>query len=571
MPEALIDPAATPLTSGAGLRATINANGSVRRFDCDPVSLTLFVGNEVEGGPTNLYLRRFAQTVEWTPLLGPLSPTRFHTDPASGRLMGVGTWMGINYWITLVLAQSVTAWFWHVRLENTHSSTQTVDLTYTQDLALAPYGAVRLNEYYVGQYIDHTPLPDAVHGIVLASRQNQAVDGRYPWCLIGSLRETVSYATDAAQFHGLATRAGAAPVGLTADLPGRRLQQEHSMVVLRDASLRLDPGGSATAGFFGSYLADHPEATATSDLERVSAVLALPEATPVAAWQIAAPVPPVVTVNPTTLFSSAPLLDTLDLDTPTLKKLFASPWRHEELDGRGKLLSFFYGADRHVALREKEFRVQRPHGHLLRTGRHTTPDESALTSTAWMSGVFHSMVTQGHVSINRFLSTVHTYLGLFRSHGQRVFVEVGGGWQLLNVPAAFEMSPAACRWIYRHAQGVIEVSAAAHSNPHELTLSIEVSSGKPRVFSSRITWLSTTTTAALAARHSGRAAVPISSSRPRPAAMSRIGFPTGPSLSRRCPAPSFSKSAATSCCFSTGGHASSRLYASSPHPLRRLA
>ena len=29
-------------------------------------------------------------------------------------------------------------------------------LTYAQDLALAPDGAVRLNEYYVSQYLDHT-------------------------------------------------------------------------------------------------------------------------------------------------------------------------------------------------------------------------------------------------------------------------------------------------------------------------------------------------------------------------------------------------------------------------------
>ena len=99
----------------------------------------------------------------------------------------------------------------------------------------------------------------------------------------------------------------------------------------------------------------------------------------------------------------------------------------------------------------------RPHGHLLRTGRHLTPDETALTSTAWMGGVFHSMVTQGHVSINRFLSTVHSYLGLFRSHGQRVFVELGAQWHLLDMPSAFEMSPDECRWIYRHAAGEIEV------------------------------------------------------------------------------------------------------------------
>ena len=44
-----------------------------------------------------------------------------------------------------------------------------------------------------------------------------------------------------------------------------------------------------------------------------------------------------------------------------------------------------------------------------------------------MAGVFHSMVTQGHVSINRFLSTTHSYLGLFRAHGQRLFVELDGG------------------------------------------------------------------------------------------------------------------------------------------------
>ncbi|MDB6046699.1 MAG: uncharacterized protein JWM63_5250 [Gammaproteobacteria bacterium] len=473
MPEALI----APLTSPSGLRLEINANGSVRRFDCDPISLTLFVGNELEGGPTNLYLRRHSDTVEWTPLLGPRSSTRFHTDPG-GRLVGVGSWLGINYWITLVLARDAPAWFWHVRLENTNASPQSLDLTYAQDVALAPYGAVRLNEYYVSQYIDHTPLPHATRGVIMASRQNQAVDGRYPWCLIGSLREATSFATDALQFHGLATRAGDTPVGLAADLPGRRLQHEHSMVVIRDAPIRLEPNSSLAAGFFGSYFADHPDPTSASDLDRADLMLTLPEAAaPLTVESTAA-----VALNTATLFSSAPLLKTLDLDAGTLRASFGSEWRHEEVDERGERLSFFHGADRHVVMRAKELRVLRPHGHLLRTGRHTTPDESALTSTVWMNGVFHSMVTQGHVSINRFLSTTHTYLGLFRSHGQRVFMEIGGAWQLLNVPSAFEMSPDACRWIYRHEEGVVQVRAEAHSDPHELTLSIDVISGKPARF-----------------------------------------------------------------------------------------
>ncbi len=485
MPEPHADPALISLSNPAGLRAEINANGSLRRFDCTGIALNLFVGNEIDGGPANLYLRRrsapvgnaTAETVEWTPLLGPLSPAHFHIDRAAGLLVGTGEWLGIRYSIALVLARSAATWFWHVRLENRSSTAQQVDLTYAQDLALAPYGAVRLNEYYVSQYLDHTPLSHGTNGCVVATRQNLAAEGRHPWCLIGSLRTGTSYATDTLQFHGLATRRGASPVGLAGDLPGRRLQHEHSMVVIRDAVMRLEPNLPVIAGFFGAYLADHPSATSASDLERVSQTLALPEA---AAPSI--PSSPAATSGSATIFTSAGLLNGLDLDTQALRLLFASPWRHEELGETGERLSFFHGADCHVVLSAKEQYTQRPHGHLLRTGRHLTPDETALTSTAWMSGVFHSMLTQGHVSINRFLSTVHSYLGLFRSHGQRVFMQTGGAWRLLNVPSAFEMSPNACRWIYRHEEGMVQMRAEAHSDPDELTLSIEVTSGEPARF-----------------------------------------------------------------------------------------
>jgi cellobiose phosphorylase len=474
MPAAILDSTPTRLTSPSGLRAELNLNGSVRRLDCEAITLSLFVGNEVEGGPTNVYLRRLTDKVEWIPLLGPSSPTRFHKDPATGRLIGVGTWSGIDYSLTLLLAQGKPAWFWHVRLENTLPKKQQVDLTYVQDIALASYGGIRLNEFYVSQYLDHTPLQHPKHGVMVATRQNQAADGRFPWSLIGSLREGHSFATDAKQFNGYASRAGDAPVGLTADLPSRRLQHEHAMVVIRDTPVELAPKASVTAGFFGLYVTDHPEATSDSDVQRAAEALNLPEASP-AAFEARAG--SANDPDNSTLFSAAPLLSTLDLDVETLRKYFATPWRHEEVDDQGERLSFCYAADRHVVLRKKELSTQRPHGHLLRTGRHTTPDETALTSTAWMNGVFHSMLTQGHVSINRFLSTIHTYLGLFRSHGQRVFVEIAGNWQLLNVPSAFEMSPGACRWIYRHAGGVIQVRAETRDEPHELQLAIEVLSG----------------------------------------------------------------------------------------------
>jgi cellobiose phosphorylase len=475
-----LDPRGTRLTSPSGMAVELTAGGALRRFEHAGLLVNLFVGNEVEGGPANIYLRRHATAVEAIPLLGPGSPTRFHAGASPGILLGSGAWSGIEYALALVLADDAPAWFWHVHLENTSPRPQHVDLTYAQDLALAPYGAVRLNEFYVSQYIDHTPLTHAVHGVVVGSRQNSAVAGRHPWALMGSLREGRSFATDALQFHALAGRAGHTPPGLTAELPGRRLQHEHSMVVVRDAPLRLEPKGTAAAGFFGVITEDHPEPTSMSDLDRVGEVLALPEAAPPAfgsraAWPTgsASGVPQAATV-----FSAAPLLIARELDDDALRGLFGAARRHEETGEQGRLLSFFHGTDCHVVLRAKELRVLRPHGHLLRTGRHLTPDESALTSTAWMSGVFHSMLTQGHVSINRLLSTVHSYLGLFRSHGQRVFAEIGGRWQLLQVPSAFEMWPEGCRWIYRHDAGEIHVRAEATSEPHTLTLAIEVAAGE---------------------------------------------------------------------------------------------
>jgi cellobiose phosphorylase len=465
------------VTGGGGLRAEMTASGALRRLDCGGTTVNLFVGSEVESGPANLFLRRRAGNTAWTPLLGPASPTRFGAA-AAGRLAGHGTWQGIDYEISLVLAAQAPAWFWHVGLTNGTSATQELDLTYAQDLALAPYGAVRMNEYYVSQYLDHTPLSDPQRGVLIASRQNQAADGRNPWCLIGSLRKAVSFATDALDFHGLASRAGQPPAAMAADLPSRRLQHEHAMAVLRDAPLRLAPAERLHAGFFGVFVADHGGATTEADLSRVGAVLALPESS---LPSVSRDVPPASAAAPT-LFAATMPLQAADLDGDALRRSFPPPWRHEEADERGAPLSFFHGTDSHVVLRAKELRVLRPHGQLLRTGRHLTPDESALTSTVWMSGVFHSMLAQGHVSINRFLSVNRSYLGFFRSQGLRVFARLDGEWRLLGVPSAFEMTPASCRWIYRHGAGEIQLRAAALSEPHALTLDIEVTAGFETAF-----------------------------------------------------------------------------------------
>jgi len=461
------------LINSAGLSVEFNANGSLRRIDLDATLINLFPGNEVEGGPANLYLRRLP-SLDLVPLLGPMSATRFRADHGRCAILGVGDWNGLEYSIELRLAADEPAWFWHVRVKNRTTSTQRIELVYVQDLALAPYAAVRLNEYYVSQYVDHVALEHHERGIVIASRQNQPVAGRHPWSVIGSLRRSVSYATDALQLYGVAARADGPPVGLVNRLSGRRLQHEHSMVVLQDDAVDLASQAVLEGGFFARIVPHHPDATSRADLAHVDSVLSLPEASPGAPLPIDA-----LTAPARSLFKTAPSLVALDLTSADLLGLFGPERRHEEFDAHGRLLSFFAGTACHVVLRAKELRVERPHGHLLHTGRAATPDEHALTSTVWMNGVFNSMLTQGHVSFNRFLTTVRSYLGLFRSQGQRIFVELHGHWQLLDMPSAFEIEPDACRWIYRHADGLIEVRTQAHSDPHAIGLALKVLVGEP--------------------------------------------------------------------------------------------
>ena len=117
MTDASADRTGARLSGHLGLTAETNANGSLRRFDCGGISLLLFVGNELEGGPANLYLRRLGDSAECTPLLGPQSPTCFEWMRRTAASPARGRWLGVDYSLELVLAKSATAWFWHVRAQ----------------------------------------------------------------------------------------------------------------------------------------------------------------------------------------------------------------------------------------------------------------------------------------------------------------------------------------------------------------------------------------------------------------------------------------------------------------------
>ena len=52
------------LESPSGLCIEVNRNNSLHRMDYRDIMLNLFPGNELEGGPANLYLRRLGDITE---------------------------------------------------------------------------------------------------------------------------------------------------------------------------------------------------------------------------------------------------------------------------------------------------------------------------------------------------------------------------------------------------------------------------------------------------------------------------------------------------------------------------
>ena len=106
------------LTSPSGLRAAFDERGTLLGLMHGDIAVNLFPGNPLDGGPAQLVLRRHADAVESTPLLGPHSATRWRLDSRGGMLEGAGEWRGLRYRVAFRLAAAAPAWFWHVAVEN---------------------------------------------------------------------------------------------------------------------------------------------------------------------------------------------------------------------------------------------------------------------------------------------------------------------------------------------------------------------------------------------------------------------------------------------------------------------
>lgn len=443
------------VTNAQGLVFAFQDDGSVGSIEVEPIRIGLRPPTPFARAGTNLYLRKRGPACDFSALLGPDSPSRFRVSDSGFEARG--SWAGLDYELSLQPASAQLAWRWQLRVTSHLDQPTELDLIYVQDVGLRANSPGLVNEHYVSQYLERRIFQDARHGAVVCCRQNMRESVGFPWLMLASADRAIAASTDGLSFHGRTFRATGEPEALRAGTLGGELSGESSIVALQQQPFTLNESQSHTSAFVVLYLPDHPQASSEADLQRLPALLGAfaAHSQPTAASELRTATPD--------RFARAPLLAAEDLTAAELTELFGSERRHrEEVDGQ--LLSFFSDGPKHVVLRAKELRVDRPHGHIMQAACTYVPDERIMSTTAFACGVFNSHVTQGNTNFNTLLS-VCTQPATPALEGQRIFVQLDGAEYLLGVPSAFEMGWNACRWIYKHRSHLLEV--CTWTAPHE--------------------------------------------------------------------------------------------------------
>lgn len=423
-------------------------------------------GNVLDGSANNLFLRVHESSgIKVYPLLGTASAST--VSFAEQQVKWEGNAHGIQYQVLFTLTDQ-SIWFWDVRIEGDGDR---VDVIYGQDVGLASRAAIQSNEAYMSQYVDHVVFEDQEHGYVVCSRQNQPQsEGRFPYLQQGALTKTIGYSTDGYQFFGKSYKETDQPEALYKEtLANEIYQYEFAYTALQSERIKLQ--GKAQFIFYGLAKADHqPAITEREYADEIRA-----------AWS---------GVCEAESFQSVPKyskktnigkpLQTLSISRDELELLF--PDRHqEELEGE-QLLSFFTETHEHVVLKEKERLVERSHGHIVMSGKHLTINESILTSTSYIYGLFNAQVVVGNTSMNKMLSNARNSLNVMKISGQRIYVKIEDQYRLLTMPSLYEMGFNYSRWYYKTADEMFIVTNFTTVDAPEIRLDVRAASGKAYSF-----------------------------------------------------------------------------------------
>jgi 1,2-beta-oligoglucan phosphorylase len=414
--------------------------------------------NPVDGSLNNLYLRIHEPSgINSIPLIGVKSSSTVQF--AESQVRWTGTYEQIAYEVTFTLT-GTGVWFWDVMVDGTDAE---VDVIYGQDLGLADMGAVRSNEAYMSQYIDHKVFEDEEKGYVLCSRQNQPQTSGFPYIQQGSLGRTRGYSTDGFQFYGLTYKDTNEPEALKRDtLANEIYQYEFAYTALQSERARLK--GTKHFTFYGVFKENHE--TAITKLEFQQEIQA--------AWEEAVKIQSDFTDSQKQVRFIPEIgqpLASLSMTEKEIGSYFHS--RHNEEREGDSLLSFFTETHEHVVLKEKELMTERPHGHILMSGNNHQLKEDTITTTSFIYGLFNSQLVVGNTSFNKMLTNQRNHLNIMKTSGQRIYIQIDGTYRLLALPSMFEIGFNYARWYYKTADDTIIVTNYTVVDSPEVQLHVQ--------------------------------------------------------------------------------------------------
>ncbi|WP_145334336.1 GH36-type glycosyl hydrolase domain-containing protein [Paenibacillus xylanexedens] len=449
-------------------------SGDLYQATSGTTMLNQLLSNPIDGSLNNLYLRVYGENgeIQSFPLLGvhsgsQVSTSKSHADRQliwTGSVQPKHAGQAIQYKVVFTLAPQ-GIWFWDVKITGQQ---QRVDVVYGQDVGLADPGAVRSNEAYLSQYIDHTVFEDETKGYVVCSRQNQPQGGVFPYMQQGSLTKAVGYSTDGFQFFGLSYKETNQPESLSRPtLANETYQYEFAYTALQSELLELN--GEAQVVFYGLAKANH--ASGITALEYGDEVAA--------AWnEVQA-----LSAEQGEVFEQVKLssslgepLAALDLTQEEINQLY--PDRHQEERSGDQLLSFFTESYEHIVLKAKELLVERPHGHILMSGGNVKLGAQVITTTSYMYGMFNSQLVIGNTNFNKMISNARNALNVPKTAGQRIYVEIDGQYRLLTMPSLFEIGFNYARWIYKMESDTLIVTNYTTTHSTEVRMNVRSASGK---------------------------------------------------------------------------------------------
>lgn len=448
---------------------TFLETGDIYEFSNGYMMVNQLLGNMSDGAISNIYLRIHKENGELAvyPLRGKASNAVLHKN--DGGLCFENKIEGISCCVEFV-PYSENLWFWNVYLEGEGAE---CDLIYVQDTGVGDKGAIANNILYVSQYLDHKIMENA-QGYVIGSRQNMSQGGKNPYLQQGCLgKSVVGYATDAMQIYTRKSKLTHIPEAIYAEnLPNEKYQYELACVALQTEKFVLD--GSETVGFYGYFVQDHPEKTEIIEEEQMIADAWAQLATEEdASWEAVAEVPYKDCFG--AAYSSAAFTkEEVDALFPN-KKL-------EEYEGE-ELLSFFVEGHRHVALQDKEVRMERPHGHIMMSLQpEDRLDKELLTATSYMYGVFCAQVVIGNTDSNPLFTATKGLLNLHHEYGLRIYVKLDGKYCLLTMPAAYEIGLNYTRWYYKIEEDVLTITTFMTAENNALVINTKSAQNKDYEF-----------------------------------------------------------------------------------------